>query len=330
MKTKDLKIHFLPEKKKGSKDAAFEIGRWGFMAPELAQIAYAAFSALLILFTWTGIDNASALLWERLSFLSGTLALWVVYWLWPCRFVVLCRISYMLLMLASWYPDTYELNKQFACHDHLVAEAEQALFGCQPTLLFSQQFASKVVSELMYFGYYSYYLFFVVTLFVIYFRHYRQLERAALLVFGGFFLCYCIYDVLPVTGPQYYYLAAGMENVAQGVFPDVGHFFAHSTEAVTLPGWQEGIFYQLVHANHQIGERPTAAFPSSHVAIATVVMLMVICMRMWKYALVLAVPYLLLCLSTVYIMAHYAIDSIAGFLTGIALFFLFKGHKLHY
>ena len=57
-------------------------------------------------------------------------------------------------------------------------------------------------------------------------------------------------------------------------------------------------------------------------------MLIVARMRMWKYLLFLALPYLFLCLATVYIMAHYAIDSIAGFFTGLALFLLFGGLKL--
>ena len=33
--------------------------------------------------------------------------------------------------------------------------------------------------------------------------------------------------------------------------------------------------------------------------------------------------YILMCLSTVYIYAHYAIDAIAGLLTGILLYFMF-------
>ena len=51
-------------------------------------------------------------------------------------------------------------------------------------------------------------------------------------------------------------------------------------------------------------------------------------MRMWKYLLFLAVPYVFLCLSTVYIMAHYAIDAIAGLLFGAVLFFALGGIKL--
>ncbi len=325
------KEFFLPESKgRGSLcvGAPLGMGRWGFIAPELAQFAYALFTVLIILFTWTGIENPQLLLWDRITMLSGTIALWVVYQLWPCRFVMLCRISYMLLMLSEWYPDTYELNRQFGSYDHIVATWEQQLFGYQPAWEFSRLFTSKIVSELMYFGYFSYYFFFVVTIYIVFIRDYKQLERVGWMIFAGFFLCYCVFDLFPVTGPQYYFLAIGAEQVETGQFADIGRYFFSTQEGLPSPGWQNGLFYQLCQLVHNAGERPTAAFPSSHVAIATLVMIMVARMRMWKYLLFLAVPFLFLCLSTVYIQAHYVIDAIAGLLFGTVLFFVLGGMKL--
>ena len=40
------------------------------------------------------------------------------------------------------------------------------------------------------------------------------------------------------------------------------------------PGYQHGFFYSLVEGSQQVGERPTAAFPSSHVGMSTVLMIM--------------------------------------------------------
>lgn len=325
----DIAEHFVHCKKmKMSKGGPLGMGFLGFIAPEVAQFIYAAISALVILFTWTNLDNPSALMWQRLTFLSGTLALWLVYQLWPCKFMMLCRIGYLLLMLGSWYPDTYEINNQFGSLDHIFASWEQELFGCQPAALFSQKFSSAFVSELMYMGYVSYYLFFVITIFIVYFRNYQQLERISLMIFAGFFTCYVIFLLLPVTGPQYYYHAVGMDEIMVGNLPDIGHYFSETTECLKAPGWTDGLFYNLCQLAHQTGERPTAAFPSSHVAIATLVMAIVIKVRMWKYLLFLAVPYLFLCMSTVYIQAHYAIDSMAGFIAGIVYFFIFGGMKL--
>ena len=314
--------------KMAKRGAPLGMGLWGFMAPEVATFLYAAFSSLVILFTWTGLDNPSDLLWLRLQFLSGTLVLWVVFLLWRCKLVIGARLAYLLAMLSTWYPDTYSINRQFSNLDHVVASLEQDFFGFQPSLLFSQAYSSRVVSELMYMGYFSYYLFFVVTLVIIFFKQFRNVERAAFMIFAGFYICYCIYLLLPVTGPQYYYLAVGVEEIAHGNFPDVGHYFSDHSEALASPGWSGGVFYQLVQFAHHVGERPTAAFPSSHVAIATLVMMITVRLRMWRWLLILAVPFLFLCLSTVYIYAHYAVDAIAGFFFGIILFFVLGGMKL--
>lgn len=314
--------------KKAKRGAPLGMGLWGFMAPEVATFLYAAFSALVILFTWTGLDNPSDLLWLRVQFLSGTLVLWGVFLLWPCKLVIGARLAYLLAMLSTWYPDTYAINSQFSNLDHVFASLEQELFGFQPSLLFSQAYSSRVVSELMYMGYFSYYLFFVVTLAIVFFKQFRSVERTAFMIFAGFYICYAVYLLLPVTGPQYYYLAVGMEEIAHGNFPDLGHYFSDHTEALASPGWSGGVFYQLVQLAHNAGERPTAAFPSSHVAIATLVMMITARLRMWRWLLILAVPFLFLCLSTVYIYAHYAIDAIMGFFFGIILFFVLGGIKL--
>ena len=304
------------------------MGLWGFIAPEVATFIYAAFSALVILFTWTGLSDPSDLLWLRLQYLSGTLALWIVFMLWPCKLVIGARIAYLLAMLGTWYPDTYAINSQFSSLDHVFASLEQQLFGFQPSLLFSQAYSSRVVSELMYMGYFSYYLFFVVTLGIVFVKQFRNVERVAFMIFAGFYLCYVIYLLMPVTGPQYYYLAVGMDEIAHGNFPDVGHYFRDHMEALTSPGWSGGVFYNLVQCAHQAGERPTAAFPSSHVAIAMLVMLITTKLRMWRWLIILAVPFVFLCLSTVYIYAHYAIDAIAGLIFGTLLFFLLGGRQL--
>ena len=305
------------------------MGFWGFMAPEIATFIYAAFTAVVILFTWTGFENPSALLWMRLQYLSGTIALWFVFMLWPCKLILGVRIVYLLMTLGTWYPDTYSINSQFPCLDHVFAAFEQDIFGFQPALLFSQAYGSKIVSELMYMGYFSYYLFFIVTLVIIFVKQFRNLERSAFMIFAAFYICYVIYLFLPVTGPQYYYLAVGIDEIAQGNFPDVGTYFRDHTEALASPGWSGGVFYQLVQIAHHAGERPTAAFPSSHVAIATLVMLIVARLRMWRWMLVLAIPFLFLNMSTVYIYAHYAIDAITGLFFGMILFFVLGGMKLH-
>ena len=101
--------------KKLKRGGPLGMGFWQFMAPEVATFVYALFTVLIIFFTWTNLDNPSDLLWQRLHFVSGTIALWVVYLLWPCKAVIGARIAYLLFMLGVWYPDTYAINHQFPC-----------------------------------------------------------------------------------------------------------------------------------------------------------------------------------------------------------------------
>ena len=71
---------------------------------------------------------------------------------------------------------------------------------------------------------------------------------------------------------------------------------------------------------HAAGERPTAAFPSSHVGVSTVLMLLAWQTRNRRLFWILMFFYVVLCLSTVYIYAHYAIDVIAGWISALLLF----------
>ena len=90
-----------------------------------------------------------------------------------------------------------------------------------------------------------------------------------------------------------------------------------------MPGWKDGFCYHLVESAHQAGERPTAAFPSSHVGITTILMILAGRTRSrWLFFCLLPL-FLLMCFATVYIQAHYAIDVFAGLVSGILFFLLF-------
>ena len=74
----------------------------------------------------------------------------------------------------------------------------------------------------------------------------------------------------------------------------------------------------------EIGERPTAAFPSSHVGMSTICMLLaLVAKRKWLFWVMLPF-WILLVFGTVYIKAHYAIDSIFGLVFAIGFFLLFS------
>lgn len=293
----------------------------GLLAVEWVVMGYLLLTLLLTLFMYTKVYNPESMIWGRFRVVMMTAALWAVYRMLPCRFTHFCRIGGQLALLSWWYPDTYELNRMLPNLDHHFAALEQTLFGCQHALTFAQQWDHPVWSELMHLGYASYYpMIGVVTLYY-FFRCYQDFNRASFVILASFFIYYVIFIALPVTGPQYYYLAAGTDNIAQGIFPDVGSYFNQHQEALHMPGWEDGFFYHLVAGAHQAGERPTAAFPSSHVGVTTILMLLSWYSRSRRLFYSLLPLFLLMCLATVYIQAHYVIDVIAGWITGL-LFFL--------
>ena len=294
--------------------------RKGLLAVEWVIMGYLLLTLLLMLFTYTKVQNPEPMLWGRFRIVMLTLAMWLVYRLIPCRFTLFCRVVLQLALLSWWYPDTYEFNRMFPNLDHLFAGYEQRIFGFQPALLFSQTFTHPVFSELMHLGYVSYFpLITLVTLFYFLWR-YSEFERATFIILTSFFIYYLIFIFLPVAGPQFYYVAVGMENIANGVFPDVEHYFANHQEMVTLPGYQDGIFYHLVEEAHAAGERPTAAFPSSHVGITTILMFLAWRTRNKLLFWGMMPFFVLMCLATVYILAHYAIDVIAGWVSAAVIY----------
>ena len=85
-------------------------------------------------------------------------------------------------------------------------------------------------------------------------------------------------------------------------------------------GYTQGFFYGLVEDAKAAGERPTAAFPSSHVGVSTICILLAWHSGNRKLLFSLLPFYVFLCMATVYIQAHYAIDAIAGLITGVVFY----------
>ncbi len=296
-------------------------------AVEWAMIAYLVLTTLVIVFCYTKVQNPEAMLWGRVRILFTTAALYAVYRMVPCRLTRLARVVVQVALLSWWYPDTYELNRMFPNLDHIFATWEQQLFGCQPALLFSQLTSfggvgGGLFSELMDLGYASYYPMIAVVILYYFFRRYDEFLHASFVVMASFFLFYVIFVFLPVVGPTFYYQAVGLDTIMQGVFPNVGDYFNHHTECLPSPGYTDGFFYHLVENAKAAGERPTAAFPSSHVGISTILMFLAWHARDRRLLFILLPFYVLLCFSTVYIQAHYAIDALAGLVTGAVFYFV--------
>ena len=293
----------------------------GLMALEWVMLGYMAITIITMLFTYTKLVNPEAMLWGRLRVLVITFALWAVYRMTPCRITKMARIIAQMGLLAWWYPDTYEINRMFPNLDHIFAGWEQGLFGCQPALLFAKAMPWAIVSELMSMGYFMYYPMIALVSFYYFFCRYYEAERAAFVMLASFFIYYLVYIYVPVAGPTFYFDAVGISEITKGIFPALGDYFNSHTNCLPTPGYTDGIFYQLVEDAKNAGERPTAAFPSSHVGISTICMLLVWHAGNRKMLYVMLPFYIFLCLATVYIQAHYLIDAIAGLISAIVIYF---------
>ena len=264
----------------------------GLLAVEWVVMGYLVLTLLLILFAQTKMQNPEPMLWGRFRIVMMTIALWAVYRMIPCRFTHFCRIGAQLLLLPWWYPDTYLLNRIFPNLDHIFAGYEQQLLGCQPALFFAQSWSHPVFSELMHLSYASYYpMIALVTLFY-FFCRYKEFDRTEFIIL----------------------------NIANGTFPDVGNYFATHNEALPSPGYAKGFFYQCVASAHETGEQPTAAFPSSHVGVTTILMILAWRSQNRKLFYGMLPLFILMCFATVYIQAHYVIDVLGGWVSGIIIF----------
>lgn len=304
----------------------------GLLSAEALTLLYMFITALMILIfpiLWPGslvshFPGDEHLVRDMWLWRAGTLlfiiAANLVYRAFPCRATILLRCVPLYACLIQWYPETYAFCSTFPYQDHLFARADEWLFGCQPALVFSRIVSSPAWSEAFHLGYYSYYYLMVAVIMFYLLWRYKEAQKATFVFLCSFFLFYFIYEFLPVAGPQYYFQALGLEAVEKGDFSAIGTYF--QTHYDTLPTHSTGIFSQLVTGAQEVGERPTAAFPSSHVGMSVVTMLLA-----WKarnrWLFWCCMPFfLLLVFSTVYIKAHYAIDSLAGVVFGIGFFAL--------
>lgn len=291
----------------------------GLFAVESISLIYNALTSILILILYPRMDHPGIMLLERLGIVALTFVFIYIYHMYPCRLTAFLRMAVQMSLLAYWYPDTYEFNRVFDNLDHIFASIEQSLFECQPSVEFSKRFPSIWFSEPLNMGYFFYYPMIFILVVYYFLKRYIEFEKVCFVLVTSFFIYYLFYLLVPVAGPQFYFPAIGMDRVNSCEFIHLGDYFNYNVLLFPAPGYDHGFFYNLVEISQEIGERPTAAFPSSHVAISTIVMIMSRHVSK-KLSYILLPFYVLLCLATVYIQAHYLIDAIAGFLSAFVVY----------
>jgi len=265
---------------------------------DIAVLAYLAFTFVYLIIFSNKFDGVWIHLVIRLLFF-GLIFILVTFHK-PNSSILLhmLRYFYPLLLMTYLYGETDFMNNAiFENLDTIFAGIDQKIFGFQPSIEFSKRFPFIWFNELMNFGYFCYYfLTFLVSL-VIYWSNRKEFEKSLFVVTFSFFVYYIIFILIPVAGPQFYF---------------------QPPDSVLGDAW---IFREGVKLVQAIGEKPTAAFPSSHVGMSVMFLFL-----SYKFArklfFIILFPIVVLWFSTIYIKAHYFIDVAAGFVSSFIILWL--------
>lgn len=286
---------------------------------ENATILYALLTTLLIVFNYDRMANPMGLIVERLSFVFIILILSHISKLQDNRWLDFGRYLFVGILLPYWYADTFEFNRILPNLDHHFAVWEQNIFGYQPALLFGEVAPWRWFSEAINFGYFFLYPMFAIFTIIIFLRQPRRFDKWMFVFLCTFYFYYLIFIFVPVAGPQFYFPAIGWDTAREAIFTPIGTYFDMHPDMIPNEPVR-GPFSWIVHQTHLMGERPTGAFPSSHVGMSTVVMI-----AAWKYVRkyfwIVFPIYLFLVMATVYIKAHYLIDSVFGFISAFPFYY---------
>ena len=188
-------------------------------------------------------------------------------------------------------------------HDDVVQHWERATFGISPAQSAAAHWPYALLSEALHAAYLSYYLIIYGPPIVLYLRGRLEDFRATVAgLMAMFAICYVVFILFPVAGPRY--------------------------EWGPPAGVVDGPVRRLVLRVLAAGSSRGTAFPSSHVAVATVQTILAF---RWSARTGLLLCALTSCLGVgaVYGGFHYAIDVLAGAFLGVTVgFALLREHRV--
>lgn len=179
------------------------------------------------------------------------------------------------------------------------------ILGFQPAVEFSRRFSSAWFSEIMHLGYFSYYILIPMLGAPLWFKwRQKEFDTFILKIAITMLCCYVFFIVFPTAGPKSYFPGANDRGDLNGY-----------------------LFKWLMDIILAYGGISNGAFPSSHVAMATVILL---CARKYeRFIFRIMLPLvILLYISTVYLREHYFVDVPAGIMAGVFFYLLGNWLKL--
>lgn len=217
------------------------------------------------------------------------------------------RALYPLLLLLLFYVevDLYvALLHDPPGYDALVRAWDAGLFGAHPHVVLPRWLSGRLWREAFHLLYLSYYLLVTGSFLAVWNWWPAQFPRFAFVTTGMFASFMVLFVLFPVTGPLG---TPGTEIASGGVAP-------------RLVAW----LYAPLRANGIA----TGAFPSSHVGMSVGIACL-LRPRAWGWRAALWALVLGIAASTVYGQFHYAVDAVAGGVTGALLYLGWaKGYAL--
>lgn len=214
---------------------------------------------------------------------------------------------YPLPVFILLYRQSEALNRAFFAEplDPAFFALEARLFGFQPSLAFAERFPATALAEVFYAAYFAFYPLILGFGAWAIARDREDGRRFLGTVATVFYACYGCFLMFPVVGPRILDLG--------GLSPQVLAGLGLTGVTPMPPTTQAGPFARLMSVIYEVFEGAGGAFPSSHVAVACLVLREAFVRRL-ALRWFLAVPVALLCLATVYGRYHYACDVVAGLL----------------
>jgi membrane-associated phospholipid phosphatase len=260
-----------------------------------ATFIYMALLSLLILIFHANVRNWASLLVFNLGVCAAIVFLVYAAGNGNGRGLTFIRHWYPFLLFFFLYEETrYLIHLVFPYpFDLVINRFELAVFGAYPTV-WLEKFFSFGLNEYFMFSYSTYYFLIAVLGLALYSK--KRIKEFDNLIFTcavAYYISYLCFVLLPVEGPRFALVAAHQAELKGG-------FFTWLTRNVVDKGGIRG-----------------AAMPSSHVAIAWVVLIYAKRHHRILYGVFLPLV-ISLCISTVYGRFHYVSDVAAGILVGMA------------
>jgi len=213
------------------------------------------------------------------------------------RLAALIRLVYPALLFTFFYRATGGTVLMFFDHffDPQLTAFERALWGINPTLYVDRHFTHLVwLNEIFSFGYFSYYLMIPGFLLLAFFKRHDWLIKSSMTAMcTAFYISYLVFSLFPVESPRWFFAGRYVNDIFGPVLRPMARF------VVEVGGLQGG------------------GMPSSHVAVALVIMFY--CLKYYRRLGLALVPVnLLLAVGTVWGRFHYVSDVVAGIVVGIA------------